>query len=166
MSSSMVINRAARPVGTATHDESRHRNSGECTPAVARWETRCLLAAGLYNLAWGLLVILQPHLLFDLAGATRLNYPEIWQCVGMIVGVYGVGYLIAARDPRRHWPIVLVGLLGKVLGPIGFAVALSKGTLPALFGLTILTNDFIWWIPFSMILLRAANTTPTDPVVE
>jgi small multidrug resistance pump len=45
------------------------------------------------------------------------RYPDIWQCVGMIVGVYGVGYLIAAFDPLRHWPVILVGLLGKVLGP-------------------------------------------------
>lgn len=53
---------------------------------------------------------------FDLTGIARVNYPEIWQCVGMIVGVivgvYGIGYLVAASDPRRHWPIVLVGLLG------------------------------------------------------
>ena len=38
------------------------------------------------------------------------RYPQIWQCVGMIVGVYGVGYLVAASDPLRHWPIVLVGM--------------------------------------------------------
>ena len=73
----------------------------------------------------------------------------------MIVGVYGVGYLIAARDPARHWPIVLVGLLGKVFGPIGFAVALAKGVFPPLFAVTILTNDLIWWIPFALILMHA-----------
>jgi hypothetical protein len=31
------------------------------------------------------------HLLFDLTGAERINYPEIWQCVGMIAGVYRIG---------------------------------------------------------------------------
>ena len=98
-----------------------------------------------------------PHFLFDLSGAERINYAEIWQCVGMVVGVYGIGYLIAAGDPRTHWPIVLVGLLGKVLGPIGFLVALSRGTFPPLFGLTILTNDLLWWIPFAMILRDAAK---------
>ena len=29
-------------------------------------------------------------------GATSLS--GVWQCIGMIVGVYGVGYLIAASD--------------------------------------------------------------------
>ncbi len=122
-----------------------------------KWACQWLIAAGIYNLAWGALTIAWPNLLFDLTGAQRVNYPEIWQCVGMIVGVYGVGYLIAAMDSRTHWPIALVGLLGKIFGPIGFAVALAKGTFPPLFGVTILTNDLIWWIPFGMILYDAAT---------
>jgi peroxiredoxin len=73
----------------------------------------------------------------------------------MIVGVYGVGYLIAARDPARHWPIVLVGLLGKILGPIGFIGAVIQGQLPLAFGWTILTNDLVWWAPFGAALYHA-----------
>ena len=121
------------------------------------WASRWLQAAGIYNVVWGTLIIAWPHLLFALAGAERINYPEIWQCVGMIVGVYGLGYLIAASDPCTHWPIVFVGLLGKVFGPIGFLGALLRGTFPPLFGLTILTNDLLWWIPFAMILWHAAK---------
>jgi hypothetical protein len=82
------------------------------------------------------------------------TYPQLWQCIGMIVGVYGIGYAIAAFDPWRHWPIVLVGLLGKLLGPIGLAQAVAEGTLPLAFGWTNLTNDLIWWVPFGLILWR------------
>ncbi len=131
---------------------------------------RVLVAAGLYNLIWGTLVILFPTTLFRWAGMELPRYPQIWQCVGMIVGVYGVGYLIAARSPLRHWPIVLVGLLGKVFGPIGFLGAALNGDLPWSWGVTILTNDLIWWMPFSVLLYRAfrfhSNTSvepqPTD----
>ena len=64
--------------------------------------------------------------------------------------------LAAALNPLRHWPIVLVGLLGKLFGPIGFVdAALIKGTFPVQFGWTIITNDLIWWIPFAVILLAA-----------
>jgi ligand-binding SRPBCC domain-containing protein len=121
------------------------------------WASQWLWAAGIYNLLWGAVTIAFPHLLFDLAGIERINYPEIWQCVGMIVGVYGIGYIIAASDPRTHWPIVLVGLLGKIFGPIGFTAALLRGTFPPLFGVTILTNDLVWWVPFVMILWDAAK---------
>lgn len=128
-----------------THDPT-------ATPAWARvW----LRAAAVYNLVWGAGVIAFPHLLFDLCGMPRSNYPEIWQCVGMIVGVYGVGYWVSAADPRRHWPVVLVGFLGKLFGPAGFAVAVARGVFPPAFGLTILTNDLIWWLPFALILWDA-----------
>ena len=72
----------------------------------------------------------------------------------MIVGVYGVGYGIAAANPFRHWPIVFVGLLGKILGPIGFIGAVTSGRFPKLMGWTIVTNDLIWWLPFGIILWR------------
>jgi hypothetical protein len=90
-----------------------------------------LVTAGVYNLVWGAWVVLFPAALFRIAGLAPANYLAIWQCVGMIVGVYGIGYLIAARQPLRHWPIVLVGLLGKVLGPIGMCWSVAIGALPA-----------------------------------
>ena len=121
----------------------------------SNWMRRVLLAAGFYNLLWGAAVIAFPSGLFQFAGMELPRYPQIWQCVGMIVGVYGIGYLIAATDPLRHWPITLVGLLGKIFGPIGFANALWTGSLPLAFGATIITNDLIWWVPFSAILYQA-----------
>ena len=75
-------------------------------------------------------MILFPAAMFQLAAMPVINYPQIWQCIGMIIGVYGIGYLIAAANPWRHWPIVLVGLLGKILGPLGVAYAIVQRTLP------------------------------------
>jgi len=119
------------------------------------WMRPVLVCAGIYNLLWGAWVSAYPSALFRLAGMAPINYPQIWQCVGMIVGVYGVGYLIAARDPLRHWPIVLAGLLGKVLGPIGMLVSILKHDFPINIAWTCVTNDLIWWIPFGLILHRA-----------
>jgi small multidrug resistance pump len=83
------------------------------------------------------------------------RYPFIWQCVGMIVGVYGIGYLAAAADPIRHWPIVLVGFLGKIFGPLGYVMGVADGTVPLAFGVTLPTNDLVWWVPFAAILWHA-----------
>lgn len=127
------------------------------SPAAPAWMRRCLVAAGIYNLVWGFAVICWPHFLFDLTNVERLNHPEVWQCVGMVVGVYGIGYLLAARDHRTHWPIVLVGFLGKVFGPMGFAWAWYQQRLPGTWGLVILFNDLIWLVPFGLILIDAAR---------
>lgn len=121
-------------------------------PLSPIWMFYVLIAAGIYNLLWGGVVILFPHLFFDWASMPRPIYPEIWQCVGMIVGVYGIGYLIAAFDPLRFWPVVLVGFLGKILGPIGFLQALWLERFSLAFGWNIIFNDLIWWLPFFLIL--------------
>ena len=113
------------------------------------------VAAG-YNVLWGAWVVLFPNHYFDLVGMERPLHPSLWQCVGMIVGVYGIGYAIAATNPFRHWPIVLVGLLGKLFGPLGYVDgAFIRGTLDPAFGWTIPTNDLVWWVPFSLILFGA-----------
>lgn len=121
-----------------------------------------LVLAGAYNLAWGTWTILFPTASFALSGmeveGKPLHYPQLWQCVGMIVGVYGVGYLLAARDPVRHWELVFVGLLGKVLGPVGLAVGVMRDEIPPAALATIIPNDLIWWVPFGLILRQAHRT--------
>ncbi len=122
-----------------------------------RWIAATLWLAAIYNLLWGAWVVLFPLSAFSLLKMPPPNYPQIWQCVGMIVGVYGVGYAIAAKNPIQHWAIVVVGLLGKVCGPVGFVAAVAQGALPPRFGLLLLTNDFIWWVPFVLILRYVAG---------
>jgi hypothetical protein len=124
------------------------------SPALAVAKVTLAVAA-VYNILFGAWVVLFPASAFELAGLDQPNYPELWQCIGMIVGVYGIGYAIAARDPIRHWPIVLVGLLGKVFGPIGFLDAALRGEMPWRCGWLIVTNDLIWWLPFTALLLAA-----------
>ncbi len=120
-----------------------------------KWMKVVLLLAAVYNISWGAITIFFPSFYFTFSAMPLPNYPEIWQCVGMIVGVYGIGYAIAAYNPYRHWPIILVGLLGKILGPIGFAVGYLAGRFPLKAGVTNITNDLIWWVPFIIILFKA-----------
>lgn len=134
---------------------SEQLSSGDA--ALPPWIPRVLYAAAVYNVAWGAFVVLFPVLPFRVAGMEPPNYPALVQCLGMIVGVYGVGYALAARDPFTLWPLVLVGLLGKVLGPIGFLYAATIGEFPWRIGVTIITNDLVWWLPFVAILLQAAR---------
>lgn len=127
-----------------------------------------LKLAGLYNIIWGTWVVLFPKHIFLLTNTQLPKYVELWQCVGMIVAVYGVGYWIAADSPLKHWPIILVGFLGKLFGPIGFLVAIQKGVFPLTFGWNIVFNDLIWWVPFGLILYRTfkARTLPASSPIE
>jgi hypothetical protein len=106
-----------------------------------------LRAAAVYNVVWG-------------AGAVLLAPGIGWKCVGMVVGCYGPGYWWAARRPLPE--LVAVGLLGKVLGPIGFAWAAATGRLPVAVGATVLTNDLLWWPAFAGYL-RAYGRLLTNP---
>ncbi len=116
------------------------------------WAKRILQIAGVYNMLWGAFVILFPLSLFQFFAMPVPTYPGIWQCVGMIVGVYGLGYYLAAFKPFENWIIILVGLLGKVLGPLGFFYSVYLGHFPVKFIWVLLFNDFIWWVPFFLIL--------------
>ena len=119
------------------------------------WMVTVLKAGGIYNIIWGIWVVLFPAHFFELTGMETPIYLSIWQGMGMVIGVYGLGYWWAASDPLVHWPIVAVGLLGKVFGPIGFVISYLQGTIPVQFCYTMFTNDLIWWVPFTLILLAS-----------
>ena len=81
-----------------------------------------------------------------------MRYPEIFACLAMVVGLYGVLYLAAAKRPERGALIVAVGLVGKVLGPIGWASLVLNDTWPIETIIMCLLNDLIWW-PFFVLYL-------------
>ncbi len=114
-------------------------------------------AAAIYNALWGILVVAFPNFYFDLLGMTRPNYPPLFQSIGMMVGVFAIGYWLVARDPVRFGAFVWIGLLGKLFGPIGFLFSALRGELPWSFGWVCLTNDVIWWIPFVAFLRKVGR---------
>ena len=72
------------------------------------------------------------------------NQPIVCQGMDMVIGAYGIGYWIASCDPIRCWPIVLIGLLVKLFGPIGFFVDYSQQNVPFAFFHALVSNDYIW----------------------
>jgi len=119
------------------------------------WMKNVLRIAAVYNLLWGAWVVLFPQQFFEWTGMDPINHELVWQGMGMVIGVYGFGYWWAAQNPLVQWPIVAVGLLGKIFGPLGFLINFLSGKVPFEFIYTLFTNDFIWWIPFLLILRSA-----------
>lgn len=118
-----------------------------------RFHRAVFLIAGAYNIGWGLYSAVEPQWLFRFAGMRPIDYPQIFICLGMVVGVYGILYWEVARRPERGWLIAAVGLLGKVLGPIGLAQLILTHQWPLKSIVLCLTNDFIWWPPFALYLV-------------
>ena len=120
-----------------------------------RFHRITFLLAGIYNLVWGVWTGLDPQWLFRATGMEPMRHPAVFACVGMIVGVYGILYLEVARRPEHGWLLAAVGMLGKILGPIGWLISVLQGAWPVESGVLILTNDLIWWIPFGLYLRDA-----------
>jgi uncharacterized membrane protein len=118
------------------------------------WMQQVLRLAAIYNLVYGAALAIAPQTIFNWLEMPHTPTPMI-QCIGMMVGVYALGYGLASRDPLGLWPLILVGFVGQALGVIGFTVSYLLGSLPLKAGLMNLTNDLIWLPFFSLILWRA-----------
>lgn len=120
--------------------------------ARRRWHRGVFIAAGTYNIAWGVYSALDPQWLFRFAGMPVANYPAVFACLAMVIGLYGVLYLDVARRPEAGWLIIAVGLTGKMLGPLGLIWLIYTGQWPLRTIVLSVTNDVIWWIPFLLYL--------------
>jgi len=109
--------------------------------------------AAIYDLAFGLWACRWPRSLFDSVEVASPNYPALWSCPGMVIGLYGVLYAYAAYRIDRAAPIISVGLAGKILGPIGWLMVINSGKWPLRTFTLIVFNDLIWWLPFGLFLL-------------
>lgn len=133
---------------------------------VPAWMPRLLFVAGAYHLLFAVAAHAWPHLCFDWAGIPRPNHPVLWRAAGLISALFGVGFLIAARDPIRHWPLVLLGfakatlVIGLLLASI-FADELPASTLWLAF-----FDDFIWWFPLAAILWATVQAHVGRPPIR
>jgi hypothetical protein len=114
----------------------------------------CFGLAAVYNVAFGVWTAVWPNQFFDLMRMPRPLYPGIWQCLGMVVGLYGAGYAYAAWRLDRGAPLIAIGLAGKVLGPLGYLLTADVGQWPSRTLTLNIFNDVIWWIPFALYLLE------------
>jgi hypothetical protein len=126
-------------------------------PERARLYRAIFLLAAVYNTAFGLWAGLWPRAFFDVFGLHQPEYPAVWQCLGMVVGVYALLYAYGALRLDLAKPYIAVGLLGKILGPLGLVFTISSGQWPARTFSLIAFNDLIWWVPFALFLLEGTR---------
>lgn len=124
---------------------------------VPRWINFTLIAAGIYHILFGAWVNFWPHMCFDLAGIDRPNHPALWRGVGLLSAALGIGFLISARSPIRHWPIVLAGFAKFNLVILAFLTSMPDQPLSGHLLLLAMVDDVLWWFPFAAILWITAQ---------
>ena len=116
---------------------------------------KIIYSAAIFNLIIGLIIVFFPNFYFNFLGVVVPNYQPLWQCLGMTVAVVGIGFLIAAKDYKKNWPIIFLGFIGKLLGPVLFGFyGIANGSLPLGF-LPLSICDFCWLFPFGIALYQS-----------
>lgn len=118
------------------------------------WAKAILFVAFVYGVVWGALSMLFPSVVFSLNHINLPNQFFMWQVVGMVELVLGIGYLVAYTDIYRYWPIVLMGLLVNVLSLGLFWVNAYHDERLWAIGNFVLLNNAVWLLPFAAVLYR------------
>ncbi len=136
-------------------------NGGACR--APRWMPMLLIAAGIYHLLFAAWACCWPNVYFDWIGCDRPNHPMLWRGLGFLSGAFGLGFLIAARSPIRHWPLVLIGFVKFNLVIITLVLGLMEGPLPREIVALVVIDDLVWWLPFASILWASAQAHAGRP---
>lgn len=114
-----------------------------------------LILAGSYHILFALWANLWPFHAFELLGLPNPNHPMLWRILGLLSGILGLGLLISAKDPIRHWVIVLLGFVKSAIAIVLVTSSVFAAELP-MAAMAILAIDDLIWIPFFSMILWAA----------
>ena len=117
---------------------------------------------GWYNIFAGLAMICLYPQGFRLLG---IPVPEVAlpiQLAGVLVGVFGVGYLLVDRYPIENRNVMLLGLLSKSIGPLFAFFYIANGQLPLVMIPILFFADLIYLVPFWMIWKRIGEFSKSE----
>lgn len=113
-----------------------------------------LILAAAHNLLAGTGMLVFYHEAYKMLGLAKpdLNLPL--QLVGILVGLFGVGYWLVVRSPVENRNLLLLGLWSKALGSTLGVYYVLLGELPLAFLPILFFSDIIYLLPFYVIWRR------------
>jgi hypothetical protein len=118
------------------------------------WMRYLLRFVGCYNLLAGFGMLVFYHEGFKLLGIPKPPLMLPVQLVGILVGLFGVGYLLVARSPLENRNLLVLGFWSKALGS-GLGVGyVALGKLPPVFLVVLFFADIMYLPPFLVIMRR------------
>jgi hypothetical protein len=118
------------------------------------WMRWLLRFVGCYNLLAGFAMIVFYHEGFKMLGIDKPNLMLPLQLVGMLVALFGVGYLLVANNPLQNRNLLLLGFCSKALGSALGVGYVALGKLPVEFLILLFFADIMYLPPFVVILRR------------
>lgn len=110
--------------------------------------------AGCFNLLAGASMIILYHEGYKLLGVPKPQLILPVQVMGILVALFGVGYLLVASNPIENRNVLMLGMLSKLISSIVAVWYVPFGPMPVWFLLVVFLADVIYVPPFCLILLR------------
>ena len=121
---------------------------------------RIILAmAATYNLGFAVWLGLWPGAVFALFAMTPPWPAQVSQVLATAIGLFALVYGYAVAWPEHTHPIVMLGLLSKIVPPIAWALVVILGDWPPRTFVLILCDDLVWWFPFGYCLWAHGDAT-------
>ncbi|MBN2131750.1 MAG: hypothetical protein JW741_19780 [Sedimentisphaerales bacterium] len=118
------------------------------------WMRWLLRFAGVFNLLAGIGMIGLYHEGYKLFGIPKPAVVLPIQVMGVLVGLFGVGYLLVSWRPLENRNLLVLGFWSKAISA-GIALAhVAAGHLPWTFGVAVFLSDVIYLPPFWIIIQR------------
>jgi hypothetical protein len=119
--------------------------------------SRLLLAAGVYNAAWGIAAMGAPTRLARFIGFGEAGDGMGWRAAGVVVLAYAPAYLWASAHPRAARPIIATAMFGKAIGTLGWIVGLATGRFRRRTIVLPLLNDIVWLPGLARLLMAEGS---------
>ncbi|MBK9506320.1 MAG: SelL-related redox protein [Chitinophagales bacterium] len=113
-----------------------------------------LFISAIYFVIWSLVVIMFPSILNSVVIEQGFTPVVFWDFMSLVTFILGIGLFIAAGNPHRHWPIILMVSLFHLAMIGGFVFGYTIGFFNNLFIRFIILNHLIWLIPNAIVLYK------------
>ena len=118
------------------------------------WMRFVLRFVAVFNVLAGLFMLVCTHETYKIIGMPKPQISFPMQLVGILVGLFGVGYYLVAKSPLENRAVLMLGFWSKFLGSCLGTAYVLRGRLPWQFVLVFLLADVIYLPPFYIILRR------------
>jgi len=109
--------------------------------------------AGIFNLLAGASMICLYHEGYKLLGVPKPQLVLPVQVMGILVGLFGVGYLLVAATPVENRNILMLGFWSKALSSTAAMYYVIVGKLPWSFVPVLFLSDVVY-LPFFYVIFR------------